>query len=198
MEFVGDAPEGVTINGLTIQVENIRKAQHSVIVHYVEQGTTNELASQATAATRYEDEAYDISSSALLNKDDIASWSRVGVRSEDTSKLSGTMGTADIHVYVEYARKAQHSVTVYYWDVTDPENPVALSVNGKTSDSVSKYEDESYDVTDLTNISVANYQAPVVADGSASLKGIMGTQDLVINVNYARGKQSFLYCRTLL
>ena len=271
LEFVGDAPEGVTINGLTIQVENIRKAQHSVIVHYVEQGTTNELASQATAATRYEDEAYDISSSALLNKDDIASWSRVGVRSEDTSKLSGTMGTADIHVYVEYARKAQHSVivhyveqgttnelasqataatkyedeaydisssallnkddiaswsrvgvrsedtsklsgtmgtadihvyveyarkaqhsvTVYYWDVTDPENPVALSVNGKTSDSVSKYEDESYDVTDLTNISVANYQAPVVADGSASLKGIMGTQDLVINVNYARVNNLF-------
>ena len=191
LEFVGDAPEGVTINGLTIQVENIRKAQHSVIVHYVEQGTTNELASQATAATRYEDEAYDISSSALLNKDDIASWSRVGVRSEDTSKLSGTMGTADIHVYVEYARKARHSVTVYYWDVTDPENPVALSVNGKTSDSVSKYEDESYDVTDLTNISVANYQAPVVADGSASLKGIMGTQDLVINVNYARVNNLF-------
>ena len=191
LEFVGDAPEGVTINGLTIQVENIRKARHSVIVHYVEQGTTNELASQATAATRYEDEAYDISSSALLNKDDIASWSRVGVRSEDTSKLSGTMGTADIHVYVEYARKAQHSVTVYYWDVTDPENPVALSVNGKTSDSVSKYEDESYDVTDLTNISVANYQAPVVADGSASLKGIMGTQDLVINVNYARVNNLF-------
>ncbi len=191
LEFVGDAPEGVTINGLTIQVENIRKAQHSVIVHYVEQGTTNELASQVTAATRYEDEAYDISSSALLNKDDIASWSRVGVRSEDTSKLSGTMGTADIHVYVEYARKAQHSVTVYYWDVTDPENPVALSVNGKTSDSVSKYEDESYDVTDLTNISVANYQAPVVADGSASLKGIMGTQDLVINVNYARVNNLF-------
>ena len=191
LEFVGDAPEGVTINGLTIQVENIRKAQHSVIVHYVEQGTTNELASQATVATRYEDEAYDISSSALLNKDDIASWSRVGVRSEDTSKLSGTMGTADIHVYVEYARKAQHSVTVYYWDVTDPENPVALSVNGKTSDSVSKYEDESYDVTDLTNISVANYQAPVVADGSASLKGIMGTQDLVINVNYARVNNLF-------
>lgn len=191
LEFVGDAPEGVTINGLTIQVENIRKAQHSVIVHYVEQGTTNELASQATAATRYEDEAYDISSSALLNKDDIASWSRVGVRSEDASKLSGTMGTADIHVYVEYARKAQHSVTVYYWDVTDPENPVALSVNGKTSDSVSKYEDESYDVTDLTNISVANYQAPVVADGSASLKGIMGTQDLVINVNYARVNNLF-------
>ncbi len=191
LEFVGDAPEGVTINGLTIQVENIRKAQHSVIVHYVEQGTTNELVSQATAATRYEDEAYDISSSALLNKDDIASWSRVGVRSEDASKLSGTMGTADIHVYVEYARKAQHSVTVYYWDVTDPENPVALSVNGKTSDSVSKYEDESYDVTDLTNISVANYQAPVVADGSASLKGIMGTQDLVINVNYARVNNLF-------
>ena len=191
LEFVGDAPEGVTINGLTIQVENIRKARHSVIVHYVEQGTTNELASQATAATRYEDEAYDISSSALLNKDDIASWSRVGVRSEDTSKLPGTMGTADIHVYVEYARKAQHSVTVYYWDVTDPENPVALSVNGKTSDSVSKYEDESYDVTDLTNISVANYQAPVVADGSASLKGIMGTQDLVINVNYARVNNLF-------
>ena len=191
LEFVGDAPEGVTINGLTIQVENIRKAQHSVIVHYVEQGTTNELASQATAATRYEDEAYDISSSELLNKDDIASWSRVGVRSEDTSKLSGTMGTADIHVYVEYARKARHSVTVYYWDVTDPENPVALSVNGKTSDSVSKYEDESYDVTDLTNISVANYQAPVVADGSASLKGIMGTQDLVINVNYARVNNLF-------
>ena len=191
LEFVGDAPEGVTINGLTIQVENIRKARHSVIVHYVEQGTTNELASQATAATRYEDEAYDISSSALLNKDDIASWSRVGVRSEDTSKLSGTMGTADIHVYVEYARKAQHGVTVYYWDVTDPENPVALSVNGKTSDSVSKYEDESYDVTDLTNISVANYQAPVVADGSASLKGIMGTQDLVINVNYARVNNLF-------
>ncbi len=191
LEFVGDAPEGVTINGLTIQVENIRKAQHSVIVHYVEQGTTNELASQATAATRYEDEAYDISSSALLNKDDIASWSRVGVRSEDASKLSGTMGTADIHVYVEYARKARHSVTVYYWDVTDPENPVALSVNGKTSDSVSKYEDESYDVTDLTNISVANYQAPVVADGSASLKGIMGTQDLVINVNYARVNNLF-------
>lgn len=191
LEFVGDAPEGVTINGLTIQVENIRKAQHSVIVHYVEQGTTNELASQATAATKYEDEAYDISSSALLNKDDIASWSRIGVRSEDTSKLSGTMGTADIHVYVEYARKAQHSVTVYYWDVTDPENPVALSVNGKTSDSVSKYEDESYDVTDLTNISVANYQAPVVADGSASLKGIMGTQDLVINVNYARVNNLF-------
>lgn len=191
LEFVGDAPEGVTINGLTIQVENIRKAQHSVIVHYVEQGTTNELASQVTAATRYEDEAYDISSSALLNKDDIASWSRVGVRSEDTSKLSGTMGTADIHVYVEYARKAQHSVTVYYWDVTDPENPVALSVNGKTSDSVSKYEDESYDVTDLTNISVANYRAPVVADGSASLKGIMGTQDLVINVNYARVNNLF-------
>lgn len=111
LEFVGDAPEGVTINGLTIQVENIRKAQHSV--------------------------------------------------------------------------------TVYYWDVTDPENPVALSVNGKTSDSVSKYEDESYDVTDLTNISVANYQAPVVADGSASLKGIMGTQDLVINVNYARVNNLF-------
>ena len=111
LEFVGDAPEGVTINGLTIQVENIRKAQHSV--------------------------------------------------------------------------------TVYYWDVTDPENPVALSVNGKTSDSVSKYEDESYDVTDLTNISVANYQAPVVADGSASLKGIMGTQNLVINVNYARVNNLF-------
>ena len=80
---------------------------------------------------------------------------------------------------------------MYKRQVTDPENPVALSVNGKTSDSVSKYEDESYDVTDLTNISVANYQAPVVADGSASLKGIMGTQDLVINVNYARVNNLF-------
>ena len=131
-----------------VYVEYARKAQHNVIVHYVEQGTTNELATQATAVTKYEDEAYDISSNALLNKDDIASWSRVGVRSEDTSKLSGTMGTADVHVYVEYARKAQHNVTVYYWDVTDSENPVALSVNGKTSDSIVKYEDESYNVTD--------------------------------------------------
>ena len=169
-----------------VYVEYARKAQHNVIVHYVEQGTTNELATQATAVTKYEDEAYDISSSALLNKDDIASWSRVGVRSEDTSKLSGTMGTADIHVYVEYARKAQHNVTVYYWDVTDSENPVALSVNGKTSDSIVKYEDESYNVTDLTNIPVANYQEPVVATGSDPLSGTMGTEDLVIHVNYAK------------
>ena len=169
-----------------VYVEYARKAQHNVIVHYVEQGTTNELATQATAVTKYEDEAYDISSSALLNKDDIASWSRVGVRSEDTSKLSGTMGTADVHVYVEYARKAQHNVTVYYWDVTDSENPVALSVNGKTSDSIVKYEDESYNVTDLTNIPVANYQEPVVATGSDPLSGTMGTEDLVIHVNYAK------------
>ncbi|HCU33251.1 MAG TPA: hypothetical protein DF364_05320, partial [Ruminococcaceae bacterium] len=80
LEFVGNAPAGVTLSGLTIQVQNTRKAQHNVIVHYVEQGTTNELATPATAVTKYEDEAYDISSSALLNKNDIASWSRVGIK----------------------------------------------------------------------------------------------------------------------
>ena len=53
LEFVGTAPSGVTLHGLTIKVENIRKAQHNVIVHYVEQGTTNELATQATAVTKY-------------------------------------------------------------------------------------------------------------------------------------------------
>ena len=57
LEFVGDAPADVTLSGLTIQVRNTRKAQHNVIVHYVEQGTTNELATQATAVTKYEDEA---------------------------------------------------------------------------------------------------------------------------------------------
>ena len=169
-----------------VYVEYTRKAQHNVIVHYVEQGTTNELATQATAVTKYEDEAYDISSNALLNKDDIASWSRVGIKSGDEAKLSGTMGTADVHVYVEYTRKGTHTITVYYWDITDPENPVALSVNGKTSDSVSKYTDESYNVTSLTTIKVTNYQNPVVAAGSAPVSGTMGDKDLVINVNYTK------------
>ena len=144
------------------------------------------LADPATAATVYEDASYDISTSDLLSKDDIASWRLVGVRSEDTSKLNGTMGNADVDIYVEYTRKDQHNVIVHYWDITDPENPVALSVNGKTSDSVSKYTDESYDVTSLTTINVTNYQNPVVAAGSDPLSGTMGDKDLVINVNYTK------------
>ncbi|MDD5921288.1 MAG: hypothetical protein PUC57_08205, partial [Oscillospiraceae bacterium] len=89
-------------------------------------------------------------------------------------------------IQVQNTRKAQHNVIVYYWDVTDSENPVALSVNGKTSDSIVKYEDESYNVTDLTNIPVANYQSPVVAADSAPVSGTMGDKDLVINVNYTK------------
>lgn len=187
LEFVGAKPAGVTLSGLTIQVQNTRKDQHDVIVHYVEKGTTNELAPQAIAVTKYEDEAYDISSSTFLSKDDIASWSRVGIKSGDAANLSGTMGTSDVDIYVEYTRKGTHTITVYYWDITtDPENPVALSVNGKTFDSVSKYTDESYDVTSLTTINVTNYQNPVVAAGSDPLSGTMGDNDLVINVNYTK------------
>lgn len=186
LEFVGAHPAGVTLSGLTIQVQNTRKDQHNVIVHYVERGTTNKLAEPVTATTAYEGDHYDISNSDLLNKDDIASWRRVGVRSEDKARLSGTMGTDDVDVYVEYARKDQHTITVRYWDITDPENPVPLSVDGKTSYSVSKYADEAYDVTSLTTINVTNYQNPVVATGSDPLSGTMGDKDLVINVNYTK------------